>query len=495
MNKRFLLISIALFIFIYVMVRAYMVGMTHDESYSYNWYVDDSIKDIITYKAFPLLPNNHIFNTLGMKFFAQISHHALALRMPNLITLLLMLGFSIRWVEKFRFPWMSVASLIILFFNPYFLDFFGLARGYALGSALFCIGLLDFFDYLQKPNKKAPWTIFIFGLLSVWANFTLLNAYLALMFVYFIANLNFWLTKQTDLKKVYANMAWLIAITVLLYFLIAGPIQLIRQANQLYGGNEGFWYDTVLRLIRSTMYGKNYTDSLQPYIAFALRIGLVCMLLGFIWSLSIGRKNFFKHSFPSMFIVFGLSVLSTIVLHLLFKTEYLQERTALFYLPLFAMTLVSFFDFCLLIYEKNQKNYELTSNSTFTKFVSLLQVCIILPLILHFSNCINFKYVHEWKYDQNNREVLLLIQNDAAADIRAGKKIRLEVNALFVPSINYYRQYWHLNWLPKLELNGIEQDSTYDYGYILKKEINNQKKRLNGNILKGFNTTESVLLK
>src|SRR5213078_1005757 len=72
----------------YVIVRAIMLPVTHDESNTCLIYSTMSVHDIVTY-AVPV-PNNHILNTLLIKFFSGLfGMHPLPVRLPNILGFIL----------------------------------------------------------------------------------------------------------------------------------------------------------------------------------------------------------------------------------------------------------------------------------------------------------------------------------------------------------------------------------------------------------------------
>ena len=72
-----------------------------------------------------------------------------------------------------------ICGIILLHLNPYFMDFFGLARGYSLSWGLMMASRCYLFRSIQeRKNKYVNWS-FIFAGLSVYSILIALNYFLA----------------------------------------------------------------------------------------------------------------------------------------------------------------------------------------------------------------------------------------------------------------------------------------------------------------------------
>ena len=256
-----LTVSMAMFEFF----RAYSLSMTCDESYSFTRYIDHPYLNIIFYRDVIILPNNHVLNTIGMKFLCSIfGNHPFYIRLPNLIAFSCYCLVFLYWIKKGNNRFEFLPNLIFLFFNPYLLDFFVLARGYGMGVCLMMMSLISI-DLLCKRNEiktKLYFLPLILAALSVWANFAFLNFYLGLLAsVELLILYRYFKTAGTKtFLQLLRQHIPSIATTIVLYLLIRGPMGKIIEAHQLYGGTIGFWSDTVQSLINRTFYEKVYPD-------------------------------------------------------------------------------------------------------------------------------------------------------------------------------------------------------------------------------------------
>src|SRR5437667_10805325 len=124
----FLLGVIAALLLAYACARAYTVSFKHDESISYAIVAEHS-----TAKS---TANHHSLNTRLMTWsYRSFGSREWALRLPNIVAFFLYLGFGLWLLRELAWPWM-VFGFVLLFLNPFLLEFFSLARGYGLALSL-----------------------------------------------------------------------------------------------------------------------------------------------------------------------------------------------------------------------------------------------------------------------------------------------------------------------------------------------------------------------
>ncbi|MCB0598169.1 MAG: hypothetical protein KDD28_29090, partial [Phaeodactylibacter sp.] len=140
-HQRLLTLCLALLLgalLAYTSYRAATLSMTHDESASYNWFRDTNIFTCFYSKDCWYNANNHLLNTWGWQQTVRLlGVSEWTVRLPNLLAHLLYLLCSLAVVRSVadRF-WVGLAGFAFINFNPYLLEFFGLARGYGLVAGL-----------------------------------------------------------------------------------------------------------------------------------------------------------------------------------------------------------------------------------------------------------------------------------------------------------------------------------------------------------------------
>lgn len=175
----------------YLLLRAFFVGITYDEVWTIKAYAtNDTWAEIVTLKNPDA--NNHILNTLAikiaLKFFPNFWQIA---RLPNVFGFVIFYFFFYRIVRRFhpqafegRFSWKYPIAVLLLFANPFVLDFFALARGYGLSLGLLMGALYFVLKAFFKPHWTDAYGFICFGAVAIFANLTLLYFFIAAAIIF-----------------------------------------------------------------------------------------------------------------------------------------------------------------------------------------------------------------------------------------------------------------------------------------------------------------------
>lgn len=476
-----MLFVFGILIFTYTVLRAYFISITWDESQSYHEYIKNNIVLLQTYDM--LSANNHILNTLGGIIFTNLfGVSEFTLRIPSLIAHLFFLFYSAKLVSTFGNKWLSLSAFLILNLNPYLLDYFSLARGYGLSLGLMMPSVYYLY-LLQVDNYKTKYAIasILFAELATLGNLTLLNYCIVLFGVILIllpynnfkTSNNFSSSIRNTLKQMLLP-AFLFAI--FMWFIL--PISFgLKDANALFfGGEQGFWKDTIGTIIPRLWYGLDFTYWLQRSTkGFFLLILLTSTL--FVGIKHAKNKKTKGNLFlGSLLLLLFLIVLSTVVQHYVLGTLYLIERGVLFLFVLLMLIFVFFINE--LVVERK-------------KFQSVIHVVAIIVFV-HFMFSLNLKYVYEWKDDCETKEMLtdlekLKLQPTEKFNLCIGVPLALE------SSINYYRIVNELSWLNQVmwskKINYLN-----DYFFLRPNDLATANKD-SLEILKTYPVTKNVLVK
>lgn len=456
----FLLISVVLVIF--VSIKASITSFTHDESYTYLRYVGQSFIQIVSYDT--PFTNNHILNTLLMKYFEVLSGTSeLALRAPNIISLIVYLFFTYLIIRNIK-AYMSLVIFILMTFSPYLLDFFGLARGYGISIGLMIFSLyflLHFFD----SKKQRDLVLFNLGsFFAVLANFALLDYWIAAILAYnFTALMEFrFSNKRVNVKDFLLKYNKINAIFLVLgSIVIYEPLRKIMSLDIIdFGGKTGFVRNTIGSLIIKIF----YKIPVSPSTWLILKIAVLC-IVGFSFVIilrNIYTRNgdFFRDYKPLIIINFTLILIAiiTILQHVLLQTDYLTGRFALFLFPLFVLNIGFLLEYFI------RRGHTIIPIS--------FGIMLTLSSIFSFSMNINRTSYLDWEYDSSTKEAVKELIKDYEKN-KPGAEIRVGVHWLFEPGINFYREAWDISWLQEVDREGIYEDDEYCYLFEedTKKEI------------------------
>jgi hypothetical protein len=124
-------------LFIYIVIKANTLSFTHDEGFTY---------DIIKRYEGINTANHHILNTALMKNSSSfLGNNEFSYRLPNVLSFLLF-GFGFLLIFKqLKNVFLGIIVFSIIFFNPFLIDFFSLARGYGLSFGFMVLSLFFFY--------------------------------------------------------------------------------------------------------------------------------------------------------------------------------------------------------------------------------------------------------------------------------------------------------------------------------------------------------------
>lgn len=446
-------------IFIYLIVRAIKLPMTCDEVKTCLEYSRDSVGEIMSYSR-SAVPNNHIFHTLLVKFFTNIfGMKALVCRLPNLLGFVMYFYFCYKILNlgenKRGSSIPIVLGLLLLVGNPYLLDFFSLARGYGLACA-FMMGSIYFaLNFLKSQENKTILLSALFGVLSVYTNFTTLNFYVALCLL-----LGIFIIIQP--KKNLSALSILLVCSTVLADLSYFPIVRMRATNQfVFWGSKGFYEDTFKSLTDSLMYGSWYFGHNTANV-FRILILLLLFAVGIFVTFAFKKlkAETFKTPFVFAFLLLITTVITNIAQYYVVHTPYLQTRTALFFFPLADLPIA----LCC-------QNLEQINRKAF----NIVAFILGLPFAYHFFSHINTNSCYEWWYDASTKKVLTYLENEYQNDPEK-KKIKLATFSWMMPSFLFHiQEEGRESWINIPESNGKIHPEGMNYYYTFDSEIDSLK--------------------
>lgn len=407
---QFIYFTIGLFLFAYVLIRAYAVGITYDEAWTITTFVPQTVINIINYT--PADANNHIINTLLVKLFFLSGNSSLFVtRLPNILTFILYMVFSFRITYKYLPGYTGVFCFLLLLMNPFVLDFFSLARGYGLSLGFLVASIYYFFLFTEKRNAASSSRTLGFGALSVLSNFPVLNYWLAILIIILLQYL---FTANGSTKK--RGLLQLFLITFFLGAVLYEPVRKLSTNGGLYyGGNTDFYSDTLVSLTKYTLYSPVENSMAHPVLNVFITLLLVSVCISFASNRSLMSVK------SVLLCTTILCIVSVIAQHILLGTLYLVDRTALFFYPL--MILCLFFS----LNDFSEKWYSKAITLTVTG-----------AFIVNFTTHANVYKTATWYFDAHTLSIL-----DELNEVgkKENRKIKMDFSWPFQSAVGYYTQH------------------------------------------------------
>lgn len=434
--------------FVLVVYQVFTVPITHDETRTILYTAQkNGFWDIMMYPD--AIPNNHILNTLLTKLSVTIfGVEQWSARLPSMLSFFVyayaVYRILTRVLTKRSMIFLPAAALFVA--NPYFLDFFSVSRGYALGAS-FCLLSVSYFlqGYRDRTMKFVRYGL-IAAITSVYASFTLIVFWLAVSVLYFIFSL---LNRKDRMKE----LLFLGIVNVGFIGLIAVPLYKIQSTEQLvFWTSNGFYEETLIStLFNATANSRVFVDRyLLSY--FVIAVGLLALIYSLRKLIAQGWNESLKSPLVVITSILTTTILINIAQTWILRTPNLNGRTALFFFPMFVTLVISMREMIVLYSPKWLK--------------ILVTGLLWLIIIQHVSTTIRPHEIREWWYDRNNLKVINYIGAN-----REGSDISLKTDWLFHPSFHFYENIEGYNWLKLDEYEkDISSNTDADYYYLFAKD-------------------------
>ncbi len=439
-----MLIAVALGVLLYVHFRAAVLALTYDECWSFMGYARSPLKEIVlnTYPA----ANNHILNTLLIKLSGfAFGSSEYAIRLPVLLAHTAYIFVTWLLLKRF-FPRILLPAFILLNLQPYLLDYFVAARGYGLAIFFLVLSIYFIFSYQEKPRFKYLFIASFSICLAAYSNFTYILLIITIVSIAFLLMLEH---KMLSLKSFLALFIPPLCFIPLLFIPVK---QLVKAGELYYGGQTGFWEDTVMTLSRSFLY-HSLNNSLVEKLLPVLFLAFVLTGLTLLYNKS-KQNNWRADKNWILLLLLLLPAAGSTLQHYIFDKPYLIDRTALFFIPVSLLLVISVLN-------------ELEANNTNGILIKVKYFLAILAVVL-FVKSFNFHSLVDFKEHADTRQMLTDLTRLKEADendIILGKSVYMNA------TINYYIFKMDLDWIRDTELTFCSDEGERPYYYLFKNDI------------------------
>ncbi len=432
-------------VFSFLGFKAASISFTWDEAASYLYFVQYN-----TWKPYDtgfIDANNHLMNTFFMILEGKyLPKSVFYLRIHSLFSFLVYAGAAFS-ISKGLVKQGSVFILFsLLIIHPYFLDFFSLARGYAMSFAFEMLALALLLAFISKSNSGLPFLIAIASCFAVLCNFSLLNFHLAILGVTSLYCFYLYYQKIWSLSKLILVLLPGLVITAVFFSKLFPLLFKMKELGNFYfGGSLGFWEDTVNSLVVSLSYNTPWVFWVGIFLKFII---ISVFLIVPVW-LIFRRNNLMDASWKKLFAVYLILVVmisSTIIQHHYLNTLYLIERTALLFLPVFLVATIIFL-----------------SNTKLT----VIKWGLFAFFSFHLVSTISASSVFEWKMNANNKKAIDVLNSLPIPEGRS--QINLSTSFEYYSVMKFYCMYLGINKIAPLHMNLNNIDPGGDYFMYSKK--------------------------
>ena len=282
--------------------------------------------------------------------------------------------------------------------------------------------------------------------------------------------------RRLDRGRIYVASAFLGAGGLVTVFCLYRLGKLQRAGELYFGGDRGFVKDTVHGLVRASVYSASYPGTTTAIVASLLVVLLIAMFLFGAWRFLCANE-----ATAYVFVMVLIGTIGTEFFeHYVGHTLWLIERTAIYLIPLFAVTLLFAFDLLARLADRGRR----------------LGATLILPVAL--AVLLSWQFVQNWDlhssyvwgYDRHDEDALAIIKRDRLKN-GSGDAVRLGVSWVMEPSMNFYRVTRNYTWLVPVTRDDVTE-GRYDYVYGFDSDV--EKVRDRSVPLASFNDTNTALV-
>ncbi len=307
---------------------------------------------------------------------------------------------------------------LLLSLNPYVLDFFSLARGYGISIAMMMLGILQITKYILGNHEiKNGMYAQLFFSAAVFANLTMIHVLLAFSFLLVINRFVF----HRNNKMLRAGLLFS-AIPLSTLLILIPYLNHMKAAGAFFYGEEAkSLADTFLSLSKAMSYDRFYDKQLTPLLTILFSaiplISVTYAMRNVSTVMKSGQGRWLVFITSALF----FTIAGPMLQHLLFKTNFLSGRTALFYIPLIGLNLIGL----MILSPMKLKNGLLMLTGLFS--------------IIHFSFSNNYYFSYDWKEQADVKQAMIDLKKE---NIRLTDNCFANILSTDLPfekQINYYR--------------------------------------------------------
>lgn len=377
-------------LFAYVTARAALIDITHDEAYSfYNmkkfWYAEALCTG-----------NTHWLNSAAIKMAILLKQESLlAIRWFSVFSAFAFFFLTFLWIRSVKEIHYKFFILAIVLLNPYILDYFCMARGYASGLMFQGLALFHFARAVKNEGKYSKDLSLLFAGLSPLSNFSYIYFLLAFCVVFY--SIFYFKNGSSFLKnkKFYRDSIYLAGICAIV---IRAFIFMTRCSNDVVGAgtpllSEYFHVFTdglIYRKFAVCISGLNY-----------LSIVVFCAISASCLFGILAKRRHGNHVYFYLSCMLAIILLVTFINYFVFHLVLPYYRSVVFLFPTTAACFVFF------VYYAIAKDF-------YRKTVISV---VVLTLIINFLFSINFKWVFDFYIQANLKESFDFVQNLGAKNV------------------------------------------------------------------------------
>jgi hypothetical protein len=357
----------------YVVLRSVVLSFTYDETYTYLEHVRKNVFFLTEFDQ--MGGNHHLLNVWGMWISERLfGNAAWALRLPSVLAFAGFLYAALRIAQLGASKSMVIGGFLLLVAHPYLLDFFALARGYALGNAFLLLAFCASLKHLRTNTFRSLLGACTFAALAALAHIVMINFLLAFVGAWTVTFLVF---PEPSIAR-WKRLSVLVMTAAVPTLLMLPNLLALRGAGSFNYGCDAFWSCSVASLMEQLLYRSH-----SPWTPLQWVSGYLILLAAILVVALAPRWRNPTVSQRSVFFVALVLLLCLIAIMLQYvwlAVPLPRTRTGLYLLPIVALLFV----------------VALQAWHTIPRWPGLIAGVLTLPLAVHTLRSANMTHTVEW---------------------------------------------------------------------------------------------------
>jgi len=320
--EKSIFLCFSVLIFLYSALRCFFVPIFHDEAATFFHFiqVDSYIPFYAEWDA-----GNHLLNTALAHFLVNIfDEHMFWMRLPNLLSLPVYFYFIYKITRQIRNNLVRYITSVALLSAAFLIEFYSQARGYGMSMAFFSGAIYFCQEYFSSQHCKNQLYLWLFMLLTLLANMSMLNTQLifcGLIMLFILFNVKH--------KKVYHLFIWIFG-GIGILIISAWYAFIMREKGLLYTGlPDGFVEVT------SMSFSKYQFGIKSLFLSWTLT--LVGLFASLFLIFDFLKKKYLKSVGILIALLLLLNSIGAILLNWFFDVNFPEERTGVYFLLLWIL--------------------------------------------------------------------------------------------------------------------------------------------------------------
>lgn len=400
--KYYGILSLA-FLIVYIALRIIGVDITHDEAYSFH-----NIKKY-WYAEFLCTGNSHWLNSAAIALSSFLTfENNYQIRWLTFISAIVFICAILYWTGSLKGRYSKLLAICLILLNPYVLDYFVLARGYALSMALESLSLMFFFYGFKQKSRKHISLSLAFACLSAISQYSFLFYLISFSVIYFY--LIYFKSKDTLVKNLWFYLDAIVFLSSIVIIFLA--VRFIGNcSNDYLGAGTYSLKDSLISFYNCLVYG-SFNGNILVVLLISV-LSCLLLLLSLLWGIAKVRHQNASYYYLSVIVCFVL--VGILIAKYFFIGVFPEGRSALFLFPLICMVFIYFLDTVI-------KN---------VFFQNLLTLGLSIMLLANFILSFNLNGTYDYREQNQSKRIYAFVENIGAKEVGISGE-------LYGVYVNYY---------------------------------------------------------